>query len=197
MTFFFKKTKVSVSVYFACVLTFLCILAPQSYAPTGLVCCVLHEAGHLAAIKIFGGRVKSINLGIYGMRIECARNVQISFLKEAAVSFAGPAVNIALFAAGLFTGKKVLCFSNAALIFLNLLPAYSTDGYEVIKNILLHFFDGEKIKTALKLISAAGLAVMYFLSVFLLLRSGFNFSLLAVSVYLTVRFLFQGNQPYP
>ena len=50
-----RGVTISVSVYFAALLTFLFALFPGGYAPLGLLCCVLHETGHLIFIKLCGG----------------------------------------------------------------------------------------------------------------------------------------------
>lgn len=184
-----KNIKISVSVYFAALVTFACVFAPDGTALLGILCCALHETGHLILIKLFGGNVKGVFFGAYGMRIETAQNMGISHKKEAAISFGGPFVNIILGTVGLIFGFNRLLFVNAALAVLNLIPIEKTDGWSILYNIFISEIEEEKVKAVLKIISTAFLFLFYFFGFAVLVKSGFNFSLLAVAVYLTVMYV--------
>lgn len=194
MTTFVKGKKIQISVYFALLLTLAFALSPQGYAPVGLMCCLLHEAGHLLCIKAVGCKIKGVAFGVWGMRIDS--DLPLSFKKEAVVSLGGPVANILLAVAGLILGDKRFAVSNTAIAVFNLLPIESTDGHNALRSVLSICLEGEKIKAALNIISAAFLFLMYCFGFMLFLKSGYNFSALAVSVYLTVKFLFQGSRPY-
>ncbi len=194
MTAFIKGKKIRVSVYFALLLTLVFALSPQGYAPVGFVCCLLHEAGHLICMKIAGCKIKGVAFGIYGMRIDSG--VPLSFKKEALVALGGPMANIVLAVVGYFAGNRMFAVANCVIAVFNLLPVDSTDGYSALKSLLCIRFEAQKIKAALNIVSAAFLFLMYCFGFLLLFKSGYNFSALAVSVYLTVKFLFQGSQPY-
>lgn len=196
MTTYIKGKKLEISVYFAALVTLIFALSPKGSAPTGFVCCLLHEVGHLVAMKIVGCRVQGIAFGLYGMRIDCESGVFLPALKEAVVALGGPIANIFLAVAGLIFKNEVLISSNVALACFNLLPVESTDGHSALKCILKMHFEEEKIKTALRIISAAFLFLVYCFGFLLLLKSRYNFSALIVAAYLTVKFLFQGSQPY-
>ena len=115
MTAQFRNIRISISVWFAAVIMLLCIFAPEGSALTGLLCSLAHETGHLIFIKVFGAKVKSLSLGVYGMRIECSGNLKVSHSKEAVISFAGPAVNILLSLAALIIHYTRLFYINALL----------------------------------------------------------------------------------
>lgn len=194
MTAFVKGKKIQISVYFALVLTLAFALSPQGYAPVGFVCCLLHETGHLICMKAVGCNIKGVAFGAYGMRIDS--DLPLSFKKEAVVALGGPVTNIFLAVAGFAWGNRMLALANVAIAVFNLLPVESTDGHSALKSLLCIRFESEKIKAALSVVSAAFLFLMYCFGFLLLFKSGYNFSALAVSVYLTVKFLFQGSQPY-
>lgn len=194
MTAFVKDTKIQISVYFALLLTLVFALSPQGYAPVGLVCCLLHEAGHLICMKAVGCKIRGVAFGAYGMRIDS--DLPLSFKKEALVALGGPLVNIILAVIGFVAGNRMFTVANTAIAVFNLLPVESTDGHSALKNLLCIRFETQKIKAALNIISAAFLFLMYCFGFLILFKSGYNFSALAVSVYLTVKFLFQGNQLY-
>ena len=194
MTTFIKGKKIQISVYFALLLTLVFALSPQGYAPVGFVCCLLHETGHLLCMKAVGCRIKGVAFGVYGMRIDS--DLPLSFKKEALVALGGPMANIILAVIGIALGNRMFALANTAVAVFNLLPVESTDGHSALKSLLSVRFESEKIKAALNIVSAAFLFLMYCFGFLLLFKSGYNFSALAVSVYLTIKFLFQGSQPY-
>ena len=189
MTTQIRNVKVSVSVYFAAVLTFTCIFAPGGYAPVGLLSCVLHECGHLAAVYAFGGHITALTLGAYGMRIDKSNDVILSANQEAAVAFAGPFVNIILTLLGVALKIEILFLANAAIAAFNLIPIESLDGYNIIYNLLCFKLEQKKLKAALNIISTAFLFIMFCLGFSVLLKSRYNFTILAAAVYLSVRFV--------
>lgn len=186
MTVKIKDISVNISVYFAALITFLLIFAPNGSALTALVCCIIHEIGHLAAIYIFGGKVSGFSLGAYGMRIDSAQNIRISPGKEAIISFAGPFTNILIIIFGLIIKSDVLIKVNLCLCIFNLLPVGRTDGYNTIYNGLSLFFNEANIKDVLRIISTSFLIIIYIFGIIVLIKTKFNFSLLAAAVYLSV-----------
>lgn len=186
MTVQLKKIKIRISVYFAAVVTFALIFVPDGNALLSLLCCMLHETGHLAAIRFFGGSVRSISFGAYGMRIDASHSLKISPLKEAVISLAGPVVNVILLIIGIMTEISGLFRINLCLCIFNLLPVGMTDGQSALKNVLSAITDREKAKAALKIISTAFLIVIYAIGLAVLIKTKYNFSLLAVAVYMTV-----------
>lgn len=189
MTAYFKDIKISVSVFFAAAIMFLFIFAPDGSSLTGLFCCLAHETGHLVLIGLSGEKVKSVSFGIYGMRIETSGSLKVSHGKEALISFAGPAVNLLLISAGFAFHSVRLVQINAALAALNLMPAGKTDGWHIAYNVLIMKYGEEKTKTALNVTGAVFLGIVYFFGAVVLIKSGYNFSLIAVAAYITVIFI--------
>lgn len=189
MTTHIKGKKIQISVYFAALITLAFALSPGGYAPVGLVCCIFHEMGHLVFMRAVGCEVNGISFGIYGMRIDSAPCVSLSQRKEVLIAFGGPLVNIILALLGWLFNFRVLTAANAALAVFNLLPVESTDGYNIISGLLCSHFDSDKTKTALRIVSAAFLFLLYCFGFLLLFKSGYNFTVLAVAVYLTIRFI--------
>ena len=191
MTAHFGGIKLNISVYFCAIIMFLCIFAPDGSAPAGLFCCLAHEAGHLVFIRIFGEKVRSVSFGVYGMRIETSSALNVSHIKEAVISFAGPAVNIALIIIGLILKSSRLVNVNAALALVNLMPAGRTDGWNILYNLLIFFHGEDTTQRVLNIIGAVFLFVMYLIGAVVFLNSGYNFTLLAVAAYITVIFIFR------
>jgi len=95
----------------------------------------LHELGHLGAMAAFHVRPGRICLTAAGMRIERPPGLRVSFAREIAIAFAGPAVSLLL--AGLFAllGRAFssplisdACLLNLGFALFNLLPVRQLDG---------------------------------------------------------------------
>ena len=88
--------------------------------------CLLHELGHIAALRLTGGELRLIEFSIFGIKMTAAPAADIK--KGAAVLLSGPAVNLLMYAALVLTGNGGrLALSLAAGAF-NLLPFSSLDG---------------------------------------------------------------------
>lgn len=186
MTLSIKNIQVSVSVYFAAVITFALLFAPNGSALPALLCCILHEIGHLTVIYLSGGRVRKVSLGPYGMRIDPIRTLKISQKKEIIISLAGPFVNIVLLTAGIILKNPIIMRINLVLCIFNLLPVGRTDGYSALYNTLSLFFIESKVKDVLKVISTSFLIIIYIFGIIIFAKTKYNFTLLAVAVYMTV-----------
>lgn len=89
--------------------------------------CVLHELGHIAALRLTGRELRCVELSFFGIRITSAPAADIK--RGAAVLLSGPAVNLLLYAflrAADCCGRTAV-LSLAAGLF-NLLPLSSLDG---------------------------------------------------------------------
>ena len=186
MTVQLRKIRIRVSVYFAAVVTFALIFMPDGNALLSLLCCMLHETGHLATIRLFGGKVRSISFGAYGMRIDASQSLKISPLKDAVISLAGPAVNIVLLIIGILTKSNGFFRINLCLCVFNLLPVGMTDGQSALKSVLSVITEKEKANAALKKIGTAFLIVIYTVGLAVLIKTKYNFSILAMAVYMTL-----------
>lgn len=186
MTFRIRNTKFSISVYFAATITFALLFAPGGSALPALICCILHESGHLIAIYLSGGRITAVSLGAYGMRIDSAPSLRISPKKEILISLAGPFVNILIAVAGIFLKNERLIIINTCLCVFNLLPTGRTDGYITLFNMLSLILNEQKVKDVLKITGTSFLIIIYIFGIIIFAETKYNFSLLAVAVYMTV-----------
>lgn len=89
----------------------------------------IHEAGHLAAIRLTGERLREIRLRPFSVRIDKTRS---NAAKELLISAAGPLAGLlaagALFAAGCVRGAA----ASLVLTVFNLLPVYPLDGWRLL-----------------------------------------------------------------
>ncbi|MCM1133769.1 MAG: M50 family metallopeptidase [Ruminococcus flavefaciens] len=98
------------------------------------IACILHEAGHITALKLLGGELKSIVLSWSGIKMSAS---PCSSLKEGIfVLLSGPAVNIVLYIVLTACGiKGFLPLFNLAEGLFNLLPYSMLDGGAVLNLI--------------------------------------------------------------
>ena len=132
-----KKNKIGFSVsftFFASAAFFLSGELGINYL-YALVFSLLHEAGHLLSMVVFGCYPDKISLGIAGIRIEKTA-FSLSFFQECVVALCGPLVNL-IFAVIFSRNLSSLPFIiNAGLLFVNLLPVKSLDGGRFLYNLI-------------------------------------------------------------
>jgi Zn-dependent protease len=95
--------------------------------------CIIHEAGHLAAMNLTGARVRSVTLSAAGIRIETVRAPLRSTPRDILVLLAGPLSNVLMYI--LLTAAHCpgsFPMLNLAAAAYNLLPYRTLDGGAVI-----------------------------------------------------------------
>lgn len=95
--------------------------------------CAVHEAGHIAALMLVGGRIGSVELSGFGIRMERQKSRMISAKSSIFVLLAGPAANIMMY----ILMKLTDCGGDFPLLNLmaaayNMLPYRSLDGGAII-----------------------------------------------------------------
>lgn len=88
----------------------------------------VHEAGHCLALKLLGGHILGLRLGVFGAELEtdCSR---LSYGRELLSVLAGPMANLlcALWLSGQ-SGTETVTGAHMALCIFNLLPVRPLDG---------------------------------------------------------------------
>ncbi len=154
---------------------------------TGYLLCffavLIHESGHLLAMKLCGILPKGIKISLFNIEIVEKDRYCAGHLSDIAVTSAGPIANIITY---LITSQFSPAFASVNLFIglFNLLPAASLDGGQLIYLFLskkLSYENSAKIVDAITLLTAVPL---FFIGILLLLNSPYNFSLLFLSMYL-------------
>lgn len=100
--------------------------------PAGLAAAALHECGHYLSGRVFGGRLRRLELSAVGAGMELEYSGPLSYLQEIVVTLAGPVVNLLLGWLGVTTGRFLFASINLGLAGLNLLPVLPLDGGRVL-----------------------------------------------------------------
>ena len=95
--------------------------------------CALHEAGHLAALALCGGRVRAVEISGAGIRIVTRKGGTFPTRSSVFVLLSGPAANIAVYSVMKLAGcGGIFPLLNLSAAVYNMLPYYSLDGGAVI-----------------------------------------------------------------
>lgn len=108
----------------------------QGLVLRGALACVLHEAGHWAAITLFGGSVCSLRLTAVGAEMGLDPRRPLSYGRELAAALAGPAANLLAAWLSLPNGWYLFAGMNFCFGLLNLLPICPLDGGRALSSVL-------------------------------------------------------------
>ncbi|MBQ9493916.1 MAG: hypothetical protein IJR54_09340 [Oscillibacter sp.] len=140
---------------------------------TVLAAALVHECGHLAALRSCDARVTAVRFGVCGAVLE-SDCVHLSYGQELFCVLAGPGAN--LFAAALVTaaGNPWPAFTGANLILcaFNLLPVRPLDGGRGLELLLSWAAGPAAGEYAARWVSAAGALVLASGLVYVMRQSG-------------------------
>ena len=121
--------------------------------------CLLHELGHIAALRLTGGELRSVELSCFGIRMTAAPAANVK--RGAAVLLSGPAANLLLYAVLMLTGKcpETASLSLAAGVF-NLLPLSSLDGGALLDMLAEGSVQERQIQLCMKAVRIAAAGVL-------------------------------------
>ena len=163
-----------------------CVLLGGDCAPQLILSLSLHEAAHLAAIRLAGvRRVRFASAGI-GFRIAYPA-AALSRAPRLAVSLAGCAANAALAAVSTALGAYRLAAVNVSLAAFNLLPIEGLDGGEALSAILSDRAEPARAYVVCRASSLAFSAALWLFSVYVQLRLAAAPEILLVSTFLMLR----------
>ena len=149
------------------------------------ICCfsaaALHETGHLIMLRLFRTPLRGISLRLFDVRIDADR--PSGFKAEAFVTLGGVMMNFLL--AAIFVPMDAFFgYANLAMGSFNILPVESLDGGRLLSLILSLRFSDRVCVTALRIISFVIVFPLMTAGIYILFQSGYNYSLLMISLYL-------------
>lgn len=187
------KIKIS---FFSVLLFSSLILTKSHYALIPIGVAIIHELGHVACAKLRRVRLESLDIGIFGARINLDPAIY-SYSDEIAVCIGGPLVNlisadILAIIARLFDieseGVYFFIFASLSLALINLLPIKSFDGGRILQALLAKRYSLDTAERIVAVSSFVSLFLLWTLSLYLLLRTSASLSLFifSVSVFATI-----------
>lgn len=179
----FLKTTLRIGILFPATVLFVTVLDTDGMALACLTASVLHEAGHLLALALCKEWPKTMTINVFGVRLEKREGARLSHLQDVAVSLAGPAVNLVI-------GGAFWCFGDISTAVIhwaaggfNLLPLEPLDGGQALESALHTRWSDDVVQHVMLAISIAVLVPMFWVALTVLNHSGYNFTFLAVTVY--------------
>lgn len=158
----------------------------QSPALITLFAAALHESGHIAAIRLCGGRLQKIRLTLSGAEIDAAL-WQLGRGQRAFVYSAGALMNLITGALGLWLGLNGFAAASFALGIVNLLPVRMLDGGCLIAELIGHE------SRALDVLTGGIIFALWLCAVILLLFTG-SMSLWVFTSYLFANVYLRGEK---
>lgn len=190
MRFKFFGANIHIGFLFSAVVVLLLIYDKSYTAIFALLAAVLHELGHLVCFICYGQTPIDVELNALGMRIKREHEISLSLKQEAIVALAGPFVNLTIALATCLVQSGEV-FTRAMMINLvlgcfNLLPIFELDGGRALYYLLCIRFEAKTSQTVITTLSVITLFLLYLLGFAVLFHSGYNFTLIAATVYLTI-----------
>ncbi len=167
-------------------LAFCCLFAGFSGGAFFLLAVGLHESAHLAVLCLLHAPPKRAVFSALGCRLELNPQKKLGYGGSGLVSLAGPAVNLLCFGGMALLGKASHPFAAASLTLgaFHSLPVEPLDGGLALRAFLCVFLKESMAGKIVFFLSLAFLLPLGTLGFLILLRTSYNFSLLALSLYL-------------
>lgn len=184
------NTNLQISYILIC-LCAICLVTNTFY---GFVICfisvLIHETGHLIPLAIFGEFPRSIRISLFEINISDDFRNSRTLFQNLIIIFFGPFANFICFIfcylLYLFCNEKFLSFSmvNLLLGLFNMLPVLSLDGGQILYLIISRRFGDYKALRAVNMLTFIFIFPLALLGFIILFETKYNFSLLAVCLYL-------------
>ena len=142
---------------------------------------LLHETGHLLMMRLCGVRVNRVRLRLFDVLIE-AQDAP-TWYADCWITLGGPLINL-LCALVLCPFSRKLGWPHVALGVFNLLPLMSLDGGHLLELCLSRRCSVRACNTVLRITTFVFLLPLMTAGIILLFHSGYNYSLLIISLYL-------------
>lgn len=152
-----------------------------------VICCfaaaLLHEIGHILMMRLTGVRVRGLRLRLFDVLIEA--DAPDSFRDDVLITLGGVTVNLIL-AAALAPVSMRLSLPHLVLGVFNLLPVMSLDGGHLLSICLARRFSPRVCDAVIRVTTFVFMLPLMIAGIYILLNSGYNYSLLLISLYLLV-----------
>ena len=158
---------------------------------------LMHELGHIFAMVLYGKKINAVEISGLGVTIETSEGLT-SYTGEIFVSCFGPIVNsilaiisYILIRLNINTEYSVFLFCcNALYAVINILPAKGLDGGRILENLLLKYFSFDRAEKILSEISLCFVVLLWVISVYVLIKTTWNFTLFSICCYLFFKLSF-------
>lgn len=185
-------TKIEFCFSFFAVVALVSFFDGTGYILLGLLCCLLHELGHICAMCIF--EVPPQKIQFYGAGIEISVNEKMTSLKkELIIEMAGCITNILIFFILYFFARsftvKIFATMNLIIGLFNLIPFKHFDGGKII-DLLLDTYSTKYRYILRKAIRIISIILLCLVGIFFYCKNQGNISLFISIIYIIISELF-------
>ena len=198
MQFKIKDTVITISFTYFALILILISLNKTEFLYSTLIFAILHEAGHILALKYFKIKILEFKLSLIGANIKTENYNSINNFQSAIISFLGPFVNLVFFLLFFILNiyyENYLLFEfslvNFVLSFFNLLPFYSFDGGKILNSILNNYFSDIFSNKVITIISIIILIPFSYFAFEVFITDYKNFYLLVASLLMLLTIIFK------
>ncbi|MCL2097035.1 MAG: site-2 protease family protein [Oscillospiraceae bacterium] len=159
--------------------------------PVLFLCIFIHEMGHIIFIKLSRLDILSVEILPFGINI-VTNNSLTAYKTDILIALSGPFANLifscVIFFAIKFNGYDSVIFfaflSNILYAAINLFPVRSLDGGRIVETAMKIILPENYSHTAFSAVSAVFLGVLSIFAFFILMATGYNFTLILLCCYL-------------
>ena len=184
--------RISVSGSFVLMLALVYFFDTNGFLPLILLAALVHELGHFTAIRLLGGRLMRLRLGLVGLCMDY-QGEKIGYPGELVIALSGPLANLALAYGASFLGRYIgsdTAFFLAGLSFgasaFNLLPVYQLDGGRALYCLLAWRGEFHLAARAVCVTSCVTIFLLLILGLLLFIWSHWNFTLFTAALWLLI-----------
>ena len=184
-----KKIKIHIICLFLILLFIL--INFSTYILVVLSCIFIHEMGHVIFIKTNKFNILSIEILPFGINI-IKDNKLTSYKTDIMIALSGPALNVitafVIFLIIKLNGYVSILFfaflTNIIYAAINLFPVKSLDGGIAVSDVLKIYLPEHLARIIFSVISAVFLGILSLFALFVLMITGYNFTLILLCCYL-------------
>lgn len=157
------------------------------------ICALLHELAHVAVAIRLGVGVSNVQIQPFGVCAHLKSSIIKNPWHEIAVAICGPLTNfiicsvLSLFSHFYSDYQEIISYAfccNLAMASINLLPCLPLDGGRIVRSFLTLIFGALPAYNFIVKLSRFVILLLICLSVYMLLTSSFNFSLILIVSFL-------------
>lgn len=165
-----------------------------------IVSSIIHELGHIFALTYFGKNITKIKIDAFNFAITKNESIINKNLENLLITISGPILNLIVAIISYFFYMKsnkysntlyLLSINNFFMFILNICPVKNLDGGNLLYNFLLKKTDPGTASKMLDIFSFLFIIPFAIFGFITLLKNKYNFSLLALCIYLLFMLIFK------
>ncbi|MBQ7120546.1 MAG: hypothetical protein IJO09_10055 [Oscillospiraceae bacterium] len=162
------------------------------FAPT-FAAVIIHELSHIIATRACGGSISSVDVRIFGIRVDVPELKLMSYKREIIIAAAGPLAGILTAGIAAVTARyydipniDYFIGINIVISAINLIPVYPLDGGRIVLSLALSLFSLNFASALCKCITFIAIFGLLLLCTVFALSGILNPSLVIFSLYIAM-----------